>query len=248
MRIRPGRRGAPLALALALPLILPTPVRASALEGLAGWEGDSRQEGYGFVGVGVHSPPWHHVSASVGASASYLYYRYDSTNANITVGSPGASLMGGIRVGAPRGSVSLMAGSELRWEHRAIDVLGVASDRTTHGLVLQTYDDLALSRRWLATAFGVYVGAAQYMIGRMALRYQITNLDWRKPTTFYLGLEGVRQGNDVSDALQAGGFAEWNIVPQQLSLGLHSGYKETWSPGQNHQPGTYFGIGLYRRL
>jgi hypothetical protein len=55
----------------------------------------------------------------------------------------------------------------------------------------------------------------------------------------------VRQGNDESDAIQGGGFVEWSFVPQRLSLGLHAGYKESWSPGEAHRRGGYLGVGAY---
>ena len=36
------------------------------------------------------------------------------------------------------------------------------------------------------------------------MRCQVTNLDWKGPTSFFMGVEGVRQGNDESDAVQVG--------------------------------------------
>lgn len=228
---------------------MPSTVGAVVLEGFAGWEGDSRQNGFGFVGVGTLFAAGRHLVVPIGVSASYLYYHYDSAGSDVSVRSPGTSVMTGIRVTGPRGSISAMGGGEGRWEYRALgESDGAPRVRTTSGVVLQTYGDLALTRRWQASEFGVYVGAAKYSVGRAALRCQVTNLDWKNRTTYFVGLEGVRQGNAVSDAFQAGGLAEWNLVPWQLSLGLHSGYKESWSPGQIHQHGYYFGTSLYRRF
>jgi hypothetical protein len=238
-----------LILVTACALFTPSTVGAVVMDGFAGWEGDNRQAGYGFVGVGARLAAGRYISVPIGVSASYLYYHYDSAGSDVSVRSPGASVMTGIRVTAPRGSISAMAGSEVRWEYRNLGEWdGSPRKRTTSGVVLQTYGDLALARRWQVSEFGVYVGAAQYSVGRAAVRYQVTNLDWKDRTTRFVGLEGVRQGNAVSDAFQTGGFVEWNLVPWQLSLGLHSGYKESWSPGQMHQQGYYLGTSLYRRF
>lgn len=242
-------RGVRLALLIAFAFRPVTSLHAGVLEGIAGWAGDSHQGGYAFAGVGALFPAGRHLSVPLATSVSYLYYQYDSSGTTISVRSPGASVMTGVRVRVPRGSISAMAGGEMRREYRDTDTFGAPqTERTTFGLVLQTFDDVALAQRWQASGFGVYVGAAKYLVGRAALRYQVTNVDWKRHVTFFVGVEGVRQGNDVSDAFQAGGFAEWQLVPRQLSLSLHSGYKESWAPGQVHQHGHYFGTGLYCRF
>jgi hypothetical protein len=243
------RHAATIGLIAVLALLPAAPARALVLEGLGGWEGDTHRDGYGFTAVGTSLPLGPHVAVPLGVSASFLYYEYDSSGTTVSVRSPGASVTTGIRVSGPRGSMSVTGGGEARWERRDTDLANAAATtRVTYGAVVQTYDDLAISRRWQTSVFGVYVGAARYIVARAALRYQITNLDWRGRSTFFLGIEGVRQGNDQSDGLQGGGFAEWNFVPLKLSLGLHSGYKESGSPGHTHQPGQYFGTSFYRRF
>jgi hypothetical protein len=242
---RSGRR-VRLALIIAFTLCPATSLRAGVLEGFAGLEGDTRQDGYGFAGVGALLPAGRYLNVPLATSVSYLYYNYDSTGTKISVRSPGASVMTGVRARVPRASISAMAGGEMRREYRDTDTPDAPqSGRTTFGFVVQTYDDVTLARRWQASGFGVYVGAAKYVVGRAAVRYQITNVDWKRRMSSFVGVEGVRQGNDLSDAFQAGGFAELNLVPRQLSLSFHSGYKESWSPGQMHQKGHYFGTGLY---
>jgi cellulose biosynthesis protein BcsS len=223
--------------------------RGEALESIAGWEGDSRDNGYGFAEAGTHLAITSHVMIPIGVSISYLYYHYDSAGVDIAVRSPGASLMTGLRVAGPRGSISAMGGGELRWEHRDTETPGtVQRTRTTSGVVLQTYGDLALARRIQASEFAVYVGTGRYLLGRGTLRFQVTNADWKRPTTFYLGVEGGGQGNAESQGFQGGGLAEWILVPRQVSLGLHSGYKESWSPGWPHERGGYLGVSLYHRF
>jgi len=228
---------------------LVSPARAGNLEGLGGWEGDSRDQGYGFVGVGWLVPKGKTVLFPVRLAASYLYYQYDSTSASIRVRSPGVEARGGVRFFGSKGSVSALAGVEVRREHRETLLAGEPErSETITGLVAGLDGDLAFSHRWHGFLFGNYSGAAQYLYGRGALRYQINNQEWRGLQTFFVGVEGVRQGNDESDAFQGGGFLECNFVPQHASLSLHAGHKESWSPGMPHETGGYLGLSLYRRF
>jgi cellulose biosynthesis protein BcsS len=220
---------------------------ASGLQQFVGWEGDTRGQGYGFVGTSASLSFGRHVAFPVSASASFLYYGYDSAATSVLVRSPGASLMTGVRVAGARESATLLMGYEMRWEWREVGGSGGSMrSRQVLGGVVQTYDDLSLGRRWYLSGFGVYVGGAEYLIGRGAIRCQLTNLDWKASRSFFMGMEAVRQGNDNSDGLQVGGFVEWNLAPKRITLGLHSGYKESWSPGYPHQPGGYFGVSFYR--
>ena len=244
----PAARGAGLAL-LAFVLFSSDLARAGVLEGIAGWEGDSRQQGYGYLGLGAQLPVRSELTVPFSLSVSYLYYHYDDAGTRISVRSPGASVMSGLRFHAARFSGTVMAGAEIRWEHQETDSLNsLVRQRARTGPVFQFYGEQALASRWQVSEFGVYIGSANYIVSRATLRYQVTNVNWKARTTFYIGIEGVRQGNEFSDAAQVGGFAEWNLLPLRMSLGLHSGYKESWSPGQTHDRGQYFGSSLYRRF
>ena len=224
-------------------------VAAAPLDALGGWEADNRDQGYGYAGVGLMLPargPW---GVPVRATASYLYYAYDSTGSTIRVHAPGVSLMGGVRLTGPRGSVSLLAGGELRWERRATGPEPApARHRITSGGVAQMDGELALSRRWRATALASYGAAARYWYGRGSLRCQLDNLDWSGPYVFAVGPEAVRQGNDESDGAQAGVFGSCSLVRLQLSLDLHAGYRESGSPGTRHLRGGYLGAGVYHHF
>jgi hypothetical protein len=228
-------------------VVTPLAAHAAGIEQFGGWEGDSRGQGFGFAGAGFSLPVARHVGIPVSISGSYLYYGYDSGGSTVAVQSPGVSLLTGLRAAGPRGSASAMVGAENRWERRVSsgtpDVVG---QHATLGAVFQTYDDLVLSRRWYASVFGIYVGAADYLIGRATLRRQMTNLDWSHPRTLFFGIEGVRQGNQFSSVTQAGGFMEWSFPPKRISLGLHAGFKESGTPGYPGQRGGYAGISIYR--
>jgi hypothetical protein len=221
--------------------------QAGPFEAIAGWEGDSHVQGYGFAVLGAQIPSGSHLTVPVRATGSFLYYTYDSTGTSVHVHSPGASLLSGLRVGGTRGSATLLGGGEVRWEHR--ETAGSTPsqrDATTLGFVVQADGDLALTKSWHALVLGNYAGAARYTYGRGALRHQATNLDWQGPTSVFLGVEGVGQGNNESRGFQGGGFVESSLVPQHLSLALHGGYKESWSPRENHRRGGYLGLSAYR--
>jgi hypothetical protein len=221
----------------------------TAVEALGGWEGDSRAQGYGFAGAGALIPAGPKLVVPLRALGSYLYYDFNSAGTTTRVTSPGVTVMGGIRFVGATGNFTVLGGGEVRQEHRTLDTPGATGEehRTT-GIVLQGDGDLAFGRHWRGYLFANYGGASSYLYGRAAMRYQVTNIDWKGPRSFFLGLEGVRQGNDESDAVQGGGFAEWNFVPQKISLVLRGGYKESWSPGEEHLPGSYFGISLYHKF
>lgn len=211
-------------------VIAPSSAKAAVtLEGLAGWEGDGFGQGYGFVGVGAVKSIGPHLTLVTRLSTSYLYYTFESLAITTSVTAPGVTGMAGARATLPRGSVSAFGGYETRWEDRRSDDGGEETG-VTGGGVLQADADLGFGRRWRGFLFANYAGAAGYLFSRAAVRWQVTNLEWKDPIAFFLGLEGIGQGNDESVAVQGGPFLEWNFVPQHLSAALHGGYKDRWSP------------------
>ena len=225
----------------------PSPAVAGSLEGLAGWEGDGFRQGYGFVGVGALKPMGARLTLVTRLSGSYLYYNFESSGTSTSVTSPGVTGMTGLRATFTRGSFAVLGGYETRWEDRRTDA---GSDETsvTRGGVLQGDADLGLGRRWRGFLFANYAGAAQYLFSRMAARWQATNLEWKKPVSFFIGIEGVRQGNDESAAAQGGPFLEWSFAPRRFSATLHGGYKDSWSPDGPHRRGAYAGLSVYHQF
>jgi len=218
-------------------------------EGLVGWEADGFQQGYAYLAAGALVPAAPHLALPVRLQGSYLYYNFIEAADTTDVRSPGATGMAGVRFHSDRGSLTLLGGGEVRWERRVADTLGsVSVRRTVHGAVLQGEGDLGLTDRWHALGLANYGGATQYVFARGSLRYQCTNLDWKGPTTWFVGLEATRQGNDESDAWGAGTFLECALVRSRLSLSARGGYKEVWSPDSAHRKSVSFGAGLYRRF
>jgi hypothetical protein len=223
--------------------------RAMSVEAIAGWEGDTQDQAYGFAGIGWLVPAGPKWVVPVRVFGSLLDYDFESSGTTTKVHAPGLTLMSGIRFPGGNGSLTLLGGGEGRREHRTDDTgTGAAEDKTTLGIVAQADGDRAFGRRWRGYLFANYGGASRYLYGRTAMRCQVTNLEWKRPVGFFLGLEAIGQGNDESTAEQGGAFAEWNFVPQRISLALRGGYKENWSPGETHHRGGYLGLSFYHRF
>jgi hypothetical protein len=191
-------------------------------------------------GAGVEYP--------VRVTGSHLVYRYDSSGTDVRVRAPGASLLAGRRMTGPSSSFTLLAGAEVRRESREFGAGGLpARERTVGGVVAQVEGDVALAKSWRANVIANWAGAANYVYARASLRWQANNLDWQGPVTWTSGIEGVGQGNTDSRGLQVGGFVECALVRQRISLGLHSGYKESGSGRATRLTGTYAGAGIYWR-
>ena len=230
---------------------LPAAARARAVgwEGIGGWEGDSHSEGYGFAALGALIPGPHELAIPLRLSVSYLYYQFDSAGARVSVQSPGVSLLSGIRISRPHVTTDLMLGLEVRREHRVLNVTGSpASDETQPGIEMMADADIDWATRWNSYLLADYAGAVRYWYGLGNAKYQLTNLDWHGRTSLFAGVDLVRQGNDESDAYQAGGFIEQAFVRSNLSLGLHAGYQNTGSPGEPRSTGGYLGISFYQRF
>jgi hypothetical protein len=228
-------------------MVAPAAAAAITVEGLAGWEGDGFGQGYGFVGAGAVKPMGMHGTLVTRLSASYLYYSFESSGTTTSVVAPGVSALTGLRLGFARGSAAVLGGYEVRWEDRRFDA---APDKSgvTGGGVVQADADLGVGRRWRGFVFANYAGAARYLFSRVAVRWQATNLAWKAPVAFFVGVEGIGQGNDESVAAQGGVFLEWTFVPQRLSLALRGGYKDSWSPNGPHRRGAYGGLSVYHRF
>ncbi|MBI3606345.1 MAG: cellulose biosynthesis protein BcsS [Nitrospirae bacterium] len=232
---------------LALVTVAPSAKAAVTLEGLAGWEGDGFGQGYGFVGAGAVKSVGARFALVTRLSASYLYYSFESSGIATSVTSPGVTAMTGVRTTLAWGSVAVLGGYETRWEDRRSDAGGEETS-VTGGGVLQADADLGLGRRWRGFLSANYAGAARYLFSRIAVRWQATNLEWTYPVSFFVGGEGIGQGNDESAAAQSGPFLEWMIMPQRLSIAFHGGYKDSWSPGGPHRRGAYGGLSMYHRF
>jgi hypothetical protein len=222
---------------------------ASPLEGIAGWEGDGFDQGYGFAMAGVSFLEGRTISIPLRVNGSYLYYNYGEAGNVIRVSGPGGAGLIGIRGTRPWGTVAALTGGEVRWEKREREIPGGGNASVTRGgIIAQVEGEFAWSPRLRPFLLANYSGSARYVYGRAGLRWQISNIDWRGPLTWSLGIEGVGQGNADTDALQGGATVECSLVPSRVSLSVRGGYKDSASSDGGRRHGAYVGVGLYRRF
>lgn len=226
-------------------LSVPTYSAAATIEGIAGWERGGSKQGYGFLTAGVLTRETGSGALPVRVTGSYLYYEYETAAEQVTVQAPGVSGLSGIRRSGHKGSISLLIGGEVRRERRERELgAGVISVTWRGGVVAQTEGSLSLGS-FQPQGLLVYSGASRYLYGRGLLRWQCTNRSWAGPRTWFLGIEGVGQGNADVHAVQAGIAMDCTFVRPRLNLGLRGGVKRT-SFGGTDRDGGYFGVGLYR--
>jgi len=235
--------------AAALMLHAAVPCAASPLEGIAGWEGDGFEQGYGFAMLGAFLPKSEHVSFPIRMTGSYLYYNFEESGETVKVRAPGGAGQLGVRSTQPWGTVTALLGGDLRWETRDREFTeGPNSAVARGGIMAQVDGDLRWAKRlhpfWLIN----YSGSAHYLYGRAGLRCQISNLDWQGPIAWSIGVEGIGQGNPDTDAVQGGGTLECALVHSHLSLSARAGYKDSASSDQERRHGGYVGAGVYRHF
>ena len=222
---------------------------AAQWEGVGGWEGDSHHQGYGFLALSALLPSARGLIVPVRVSVSYLYYQYDSSGTQVSVNSPGVSLLSGARLHRRGATGDVLAGVEVRRDQRTSNAAGApTSEMTRPGVEVMADADLDLANRWNSYLLLDYAGADRYWYGSGDLKYQLTNLEWSQPTVWFVGASAVREGNDESDAVEIGGFMEQAIVRSTLSVGLSAGYQNSGSPGEARRTGGYLGVSLYRRF
>lgn len=221
---------------------------AAPLEAVAGWEGDGFEQSYGFVSVGTSIHEGTRTGVPFRVSGSFLRYNYREREETIDVQGPGCSAMTGIRRAGPGGQFAVLAGGEIRWEQRDRTTGSTPLATVARGSVVGQFEaDFTWGRRLRPFVLVTYSGSARYAYGRTGFRWQATNLDWKGPRTWSLGLEGTGQGNSDTDAIQGGALVECALVRSRLSLSLHGGYKDN-AFANGRRRGGYLGLGAYRRF
>jgi hypothetical protein len=231
-----------------LALLVPARLWASpAFEGIGGWEGDGAGAGYAFATAGALLGEDERLVVPVRVTASHLYYQYEDEGGRHSVQAPGGSCLAGLRLSRRAGSVSILAGGEIRRERREPTVgSGLVTVRWRGGFVGQL-EGARFEGRFQPQGLLVYSGASRYLYGRGLLRWQVSNPTGQEARTWFLGVEGVGQGNDDVEAVQAGIVAECFLPGARLSVSVRGGAKRAWTGG-DRDDGGYAGVGLYRRF
>jgi hypothetical protein len=215
-------------------------------EFLGGWEGDTRGQGYGFLGVGTSRALGARTALVGRATVNYLYYEFAHDDSTTKATSPGMSCQAGFSYASGRVTASIVFGPEIRWndeQTRATGGLSVASqhDRALSGVV-QGYLNASATRRIWVTLLANYNGGNQYLFNRLSIERRFG------ASMTSAGLEGTAQGNTDIKSLQLGAFVGMPNVLARLSIRVSGGIKNSWSADQIHKTAGFFGVGFYTRF
>jgi Cellulose biosynthesis protein BcsS len=223
-------------------------VRAAGFEGMAGWEGDTFEQGYGFMTLGALFPQGKTNLVLTRLTGSYLYYNYEDTGGEVRVRAPGVAAQVGYRTGGASWSVSVLGGGDLRWERRRFGDAGYGGAVAKGGGMAELEAYLRVGSRLEPSFLINYSGSARYTYGRMLALWQCSNLTWSGPTAWFVGVEGIGQGNYESDALQVGGVVQCTLVRSAVSLSVRGGFKDASRSETTRRKGSYLGAGVYHRF
>jgi hypothetical protein len=218
------------------------------LEAIGGFELSGADRSYAFVTAGAAPAVALGLRMPVRLTASDLRYSFESGGTTTAVHSPGATLLAGLGLRGERSGLALTGGGELRRERRRVE--GSSDPATVDvrpGAVIQLEGDRAMGLRLHVFALVSFAGASRYTYARLAVRRQLSNLQWRGPLAVFAGIEGSGQGNAETRAAQAGGSIEITFARAQLSLGAHAGLEESGSPGEPRRRTPYAALSVYQR-
>jgi hypothetical protein len=246
--------------AQAPPTLIPAPQGPPSWELIGGFEADTHGTGYGFFGPSYVHPITPGVAWTARVFATYLYYQFDDGIGETKVRSPGVSPAVGLRFGdrnlfgltrGAEGFVGVSAGPEVKWRHeeshRADGTL-VEKDTTSVGASLGVELYTNPTSHNIVQGLFAYGTADSYAYGQLSFKEQVSNLEWQGPSTVFVGVEGIMQGNKDITSTQGGGLVQVAYNPWDLSLTLRVGYKHSSFVSGPDKTGPYFGIGLYKRF
>jgi hypothetical protein len=232
--------------------VQPAQVRPAFWSTTAGFEGDTHNTGYGFIGPTYSKPISPNLALVAGGNVNYLFYEYPNGAERFVVHSPGVSMRGGVKLGG-QNYVELGAGPSIKRQHTAVhdgttDTVMRSFDRTIVGLNMGA--DIWVDPTKHNNVYGIvdYTTSDNYLWSRLAYKEQIANHDWSGKITPYVGIEGVAQGNRDVRSTQFGPFVEIVHVPSSLSIQLRGGWKRSTYQFGPDKTGPWFAIGFWRRL
>ena len=217
---------------------------------IGGFETDTHGASYTFFGPSYTHPIHPGLAWKVRVFPNFLAYEFASAGGTTKVHSPGVSTMAGLRFGG-KNFVTVGAGPEVKFRRTTV----VAAN----GTEAETSD----TRVGLSAGAEVYANPTshnnihgqlnygtsdRYTWGRLGFKEQVNNFKWQGPNTFFVGVEGIGQGNSDITSTQFGGFVEVTHVPASISMMFKAGYKRSTFPIGPDKTGPYFAVTFYQRL
>jgi hypothetical protein len=264
MKLETVVRGTARAAALAAVLVPASPARAQSTgtgapgatppfwELVGGYEGDSHESGYGFLGPTYNRPLSDKLAITGRVFGTFLHYRFDNGGGGeTTVHSPGIGPAIGLVFGHGT-TFKATVGYSGKNEHReATDGAGRIVSDDTHwigGVSLGGELYWNLGRRDNVQALANYSSSDDYLWSRAGYKRQVSNGDWKGHTTWYVGGEVITQGNADIWSNSIGALAELLLVPSHVSVMFRAGYKHSSFDIGAPESGPYFGVGIYNRF
>lgn len=216
--------------------------RAAEIETIAGADWDTKAQGYQAVGAGVLSPLNDRWTVFGRLSASRVRYTYDAGSASLTgnILALGPSVGARYRIGTL--NLGLASGIDIRHTRRTT-VAGGFEDRDETGASVQADLDLWFAKVYDLSVISSFASAGDFFWARGRLKRQVTNLDYARPISWFVGVESVGDGNSDFHSYQLGGVVECAYRPLSLSAAIKGGYK--YSTG--YRDTGYAGVELYYR-
>jgi len=237
------------------PPIAPAPeplIKPSYWTANAGFETDTHNTGYGFIGPQYVKPFASNMSWVANANANYLYYEYPLGGGINRVTAPGLTAHGGVLFG-DRNYLQVAAGPSyrrIRLENR--DAFGTpfgTSSDNRYGVDLDVDGNVDPTDHSNIYAIYDFNSTDNYNWARLAAKQQITNFNWSSSLAHFIGVEAIGQGNRDIHSTQIGAFWETAFVPAHVSLMVRGGWKRSTFPlGGPDQTGPWVAIGFWQRL
>jgi hypothetical protein len=217
-------------------------VMASELELYTGASVDTEAEGYEYFGLGLGQSINDHWTFMEKLIGNYLHYEYDSGPHTIRARAPGVRFQIGPKYFSEGRYFILTAGLDYRNTTLSrSDPKSKTKGGRTGGTIEAIYSQDLLPR--LTTDLIIdYSSIGNFTWGRGRLKY----LTFATPGTqrFFIGIEGIGQGNTDYTAQQVGPMIELQRVKEQFSVVLSAGYKHSSTFSNTG----YAGLELYYKV
>ncbi len=207
-----------------------------------GWLGDTRGNGFGYIGGGLERPLDGAKALTLKFMASYLYYDYDSDGQVIDASAPGVKLQAGMKFFWPGTFFAVTGGVGFRNTDLDPDdpTSEVKGDKV--GAVFDAHLIKDVSEKSVISLLGSYSTTGDTFWGRGRYKRLVKRVgDNRK---IYLGVEGVGAGNSDYTEYRMGGLAELQMVKEHLSVLFATGFRHTTGVDDS----AYFGLEFYHRF
>lgn len=217
---------------------------------ISGYEGDTHGSGYGFFGPSYVRPLRPGLAWTVRASGNYLTYQFSGLEGATRVRSPGANAAIGLQFGNTS-FFRVLAGPEVKWQRTQVTGTdGVIATRTGTRLGANLGGEMYANPTSHNNLQGLinYNTSDKYSWARLGFKEQISNRAWEGPTTAFVGVEAIAQGNHDIRSRQFGGLFEVTHVPAKVSVVFKAGYKQSTFDVGPDNTGPYFSVGFYRRM